>query len=119
VLDKDITPELVRETLTDIVKPEKRKIMAADIKQAVARKYGIRAADLESAKRAKGVVLPRHIAMYLCREIAAMSYKQIGKEFGKRNHTTVMSACEKMANELQVDGELQQVIDEIKNEYCL
>lgn len=119
VLDRDITPELVRETLTDIVKPEKRKITAADIKQAVARKYGIRPADLESAKRSKEVVLPRHIAMYLCREIADMSYKQIGKEFGKRNHTTVMSACEKMANELQVDEELQQAIDEIKNEYCL
>ncbi len=117
VLEREITPELVRDTLTDIVKPEKNVITGADIKKAVAREFGIKPADLESSKRSKDVVLPRHIAMYLCREVAGMSYKQIGKEFGKRNHTTVMAACEKMAKELLEDQELRCMVDRFIEEY--
>ena len=114
VLEREITPELVRDTLTDIVKPEKNVITGADIKKAVAREFGIKSADLESSKRSKDVVLPRHIAMYLCREAAGMSYKQIGKEFGKRNHTTVMAACEKMAKELLENQELRQKLNQLE-----
>lgn len=117
VLEREITPELVRDTLTDIAKPEKRKTTASDVKKAVSREFGIKPADLESSKRSKEIVLPRHIAMYLCREAAGMSYKQIGKEFGKRNHTTVMSACEKMAKELQGNQELRCIMDRIIEKY--
>ncbi len=117
VLGREITPELVREILTDIVKPENRKITAADIKKVIIHRFNIRSSDLESSKRSKEIVYPRHIAMYLCREVAGMSYKEIGKSFGKRNHTTVMSACEKVGKELQTNKELQQIIDDIMGEF--
>lgn len=114
VLEREISPELVRDTLTDIIKLEKRTITSVDIKNAVSQEFGIKPADLESSKRSKEIVLPRHVAMYLCREVAGLSYKQIGKEFGKRNHTTVMAACEKMAKELQENQELGELVDKIE-----
>lgn len=113
VLGEEITPDFVRDTLPDIIKQEKGAITDKDIKGAVSKAFGIKAADLESSKRSKEIVLPRHVAMYLCRDVAEMSFKEIGRAFGNRNHTTVMSACEKIEKEIHSNMELKSLILEL------
>ena len=63
---------------------------------------------MDSAKRSRNLVVPRQIAMYLCKEMTDNSLPQIGKEFGGRDHTTVLHACKKINNNL---FELQDTID--------
>lgn len=116
ILNKKITPELVRETLTDILEPEEKIVTSKDIKEAVCRKFNVKVKDLDSAKRSKDIVVPRHIAMYLCREIIEMSFEMIGREFGNRNHTTVITACDKLKKKLQNDKELEALVFELINE---
>lgn len=116
ILDKKITPEFVRETLTDILEPAEKMITSKDIKETVCRKFNVKVKDLDSAKRSKEIVIPRHIAMYLCRETIEMSFEKIGREFGNRNHTTVITACDKLRTSLQNDKELEALVFELINE---
>ena len=109
-LGREITPEFVREVLADIINTQKDTITAGKIKEAVSREFGVTIWDLDSSKRSREAVLPRHIAMYLCRKKADMSFKQIGREFGGRNHTTVMTACEKVEMELMNDAVLAGIV---------
>lgn len=115
VLEKKITPQFVRETLTDILEPVEKLRCAADIKEAVCRKFNVKTKDLESSKRYKEIVIPRHIAMYLCRDLIDLSFQRIGQEFGNRNHATVMSAYEKISQELQHNKELEALVNEMIN----
>jgi hypothetical protein len=71
------------------------KLTIADIIHAVCVESGVRRLDLISQRRTKNLVLPRHIAMALCRELTGLSYPTIGRRFGGRDHTTVMHAADK------------------------
>lgn len=116
ILEKKITPEFVKETLTDIIAPSEKITTSDDIKDAVCRRFNLKVHDLESGKRSKDVVVPRHIAMYLCRELIEMSFVKIGEEFGGRNHATVMSAYDRISKEMQADKELELLVNELINE---
>jgi len=82
--------------------------------QAVANFYQMRVEDLQSKRRTKNVVLPRQIAMYLCRELTDLSLPSIGELFGGRDHSTVLHGYEKVAEELKQDVSLQVAIENIK-----
>jgi len=66
-----------------------------------------------SKTRVRTVALPRQIAMYLCRELTELSLPKIGEEFGGRDHTTVIHACDKIQNELKKDSTMNANIKEI------
>jgi len=69
--------------------------------------------ELLSKKRNKQLVVPRQVAMFLCRKFTDASYPQIGDQFGGRDHTTVIHAAEKVEKELDSDPELAATIDEL------
>ena len=81
----------------------------------VAEYYKIRVEDFTSKKRTKQIAYPRQIAMYLCREMTNLSLPKIGELFGGRDHSTVIHACEKIADELRTDQTLQVTVNKIKS----
>ena len=91
---------------------EKNNILK--IQKVVADTYKISVDDLKSKKRSAVVAGPRHIAMYLSRELLNESYERIGLEFGGKDHSTVMSSCNKIQEEINNNIELKNKIDEIK-----
>ena len=84
------------------------------IQKAVASHYNVTVEDLKSKKRVSTIAFPRHIAIYLCRQLTDESFPRIGMEFGGRDHSTVMSSCDKIANEVKNNKQLAEVLEEIK-----
>lgn len=110
-----ITLEVARDSLKDLVQPTPaRKISSAVIMDVVARFYRVSVDDLKSNRRNKEVTNPRQVAMYLCRNLLNMTLPQIGTEFGNRDHTTVIHACNKVSDELGKHPELGRDLEEIK-----
>ena len=72
----------------------------AGIKEAVAKVFDVRVIDLDSHVRTKQLIVARHIAMWLCRYNTSASYPEIGKAFGNRDHTTIISAVQKIDKDL-------------------
>ncbi|MBF0400257.1 MAG: chromosomal replication initiator protein DnaA [Magnetococcales bacterium] len=102
-----VTMALVVESLRNIVRPvDRRQINMEDIQKKVADYYQIRLLDLRSSKRARQFSHPRQIAMYLCKQLTKHSFPEIGKQFGDRDHTTVMHAVRKIDEKQIVDPEL-------------
>ena len=92
--------------------PKRRDVLPADVIHVVAEAYGTTVERILGRGRTQEIALPRQIAMYLLREEAKISLPQIGDAMGGRDHTTVMYACQKVADMLERDDRLRrQVID--------
>jgi len=99
---KEINVSLAEEVLRDILLPdEKREVTPELIIQTVAEHYGITMADIAGNKRNNEIVIPRQIAMYLCRKMTDVSLKNIGNLLGKRDHTTIINGEKKIEAELK------------------
>ncbi len=109
-----LTVELCREVLRDILPDDRpQPITIEAIQRAVAEHFGIRFEDMKARRRTKGVAFPRQVAMYLARELTDSSLPRIGEEFGGRDHTTVLHACERVREELARDPYLAAQVDRI------
>lgn len=84
------------------------------IQKIVAEEYQINVDDMKSKKRTNNIAFPRQIAMYLSRVMTDESLTRIGVEFGGKDHTTIMHACDKIGNEIKKDSKLEQVINKLK-----
>ncbi|NMB25957.1 MAG: chromosomal replication initiator protein DnaA [Firmicutes bacterium] len=111
---RDITIEVAEEGLKDIVSSARQKQITIDaIQNVVASHYSIKVADMRSKKRTRVVTFPRQVAMYLARDLTDASLPRIGDEFGGRDHTTVIHACDKIQRALQKDPSLQREVNQI------
>ncbi|MGN1350641.1 MAG: chromosomal replication initiator protein DnaA [Anaerovoracaceae bacterium] len=115
LMNKPLTKETAKEVLTDVFDTSNRQIDAPLIKNTVCAHFGINVQDMDSSKRTKTLSHPRQIAMYLCRELTGLSLPKIGENFGNRDHTTVMHACEKITNDMKSNEELRNLISELKS----
>lgn len=101
---------------TYIEKKEKRELTVDIIKKTVADYYNLTVSQINSKSRTSNIIIARHIAMYLVRNlIQDISFIQIGHEFGGRDHSTVMKACDKVQKNIQKDMNYKKAIEEIKN----
>ena len=105
---KEISIQLAREALRDLLSIQNRQISVENIQKTVADYYKIKVADMYSKKRPASIARPRQIAMYLAKELTQKSLPEIGELFGGRDHTTVLHAVRKMAAERQQLTELNQ-----------
>ena len=105
---KEISIQLAREALRDLLSIQNRQISVENIQKTVADYYKIKVADMYSKKRPANIARPRQIAMYLAKELTQKSLPEIGELFGGRDHTTVLHAVRKMAAERQLMTELNQ-----------
>jgi chromosomal replication initiator protein len=106
-----LSPQLVDTALADML-PKRRDVQPADVISKVAVAFGTTVDRILGRERTQEIALPRQIAMYLLREEANISLPQIGDVLGGRDHTTVLYACQKVADMLERDDHLRrQVID--------
>jgi len=111
-----LTPSLVEMALADLL-PMRGDVEPARVVDLVARKFNLTVEKLLSRDRTKDVAHPRQIAMYLLREEAKISFPQIGEVLGGRDHSTVMSAIEKIKDQIRSgDGRVQKDIDSLRHQ---
>ncbi|MBU6491745.1 chromosomal replication initiator protein DnaA [Pandoraea sp.] len=103
---REITIELTKEALKDLLTVQNRQISVENIQKTVADFYNIKVADMYSKKRPANIARPRQIAMYLAKELTQKSLPEIGELFGGRDHTTVLHAVRKMAEARGKDAQL-------------
>jgi chromosomal replication initiator protein len=92
MLGLPITPGMAEEALADLVRSSARSVRLADIERAVCSAFGIEAGSLQSSRRARTVNHPRMLAMFLARRHTTSALTEIGSYFGRRSHSTVISA---------------------------
>ena len=113
--NRQITMEMAEKAINDIVSQQEKVISATYIQETVGKYFNINPKDLKGSKRSNDITFPRQIAMYLCRNVAIMSLPQIGKDFGKRDHTTVMHACNKIEKEIKTNSNTKLIVESVKN----
>ncbi len=107
-----MTPQLVETALADLL-PQRGDVKPDQVVDVVARSFNLSVERLLSPERSHAVALPRQIAMYLMRE-TNLSLPQIGQALGGRDHTTVMYACEKVADLLERDDRVRRQVVQIR-----
>lgn len=108
--------ELAKRGLQDIIVEKKKIITPEDIQKIVSEKLHIKTSEIKSKKRTKNLVYPRQIAMFLCRELTDLSFPEIGKHFGGKDHSTVIHACRQIEKLEKADGEGKMLIDRLRRQ---
>ena len=106
-MDESLAQEALRDILPQL---QPRQVTIKVIQDTVAEFYDLDPRDLKVRKRTRALSFPRHVAMYLCRELTDSSLPRIGSEFGGRDHTTVIHACDKISQTLGADPTLRSTI---------
>ena len=109
-----ISLKLTEDILGDILFKDENKITIELIKKNVVDFYGLKLSDLQDKKRNKEFIFPRHIAMFLTRELTNHSFPVIGDNFGYRDHTTVIHAYKKIKEEIKNNRIVKYNIEQIK-----
>lgn len=109
-----VTMEMAEKAINDIVERQEKVISSEYIQEVVGKYFSVPPQDLRGAKRSNDVTFPRQIAMYLCRNVAQMSLPQIGIDFGKRDHTTVMHACNKIEKDIKANSNTKLIVESVK-----
>lgn len=112
--NSDLTDSIVDNTIESILVKNSKVLTSKLIMQVVAKFFNIKVTDIVSEKKSNSIVYPRQIAMYLSREIANLSFPAIGRDFGGRDHSTVLHAYGKIKEEYDKNEEVKNVIEEIK-----
>ena len=110
-----LNKEEIDKILCDNITSNKKVITIVSIQEKVSEYFNVTISDLKSSRRTKELVIPRHIAMYLCKELTAKSYPDIAKSFNGKNHATIIYAVKKIKKAVQENSEMLQTINKIKN----
>jgi len=111
-----ITLEMAKSVLRDLIGTKKKIVSMDDIQETVGARFHVKIADLKSRRRSKTLVYPRQIAMYLCRELTDSSYPEIGRQFGGKDHTTIIHACKQVIKAKDSDSALSATLDSLKEQ---
>ncbi len=110
-----ITMEMAEKAINDVA-INREKVLSIDlIQETVAKYFNVTVEELKGVKRSNDITVPRQIAMYLCRNVADLPLTKIGDGFGKRDHTTVIHACNKISKEIQNDMTTKRIVESVKN----
>ena len=111
-----ITLDMAKNVLRDLIGDKKKIVSMDDIQETVGARFHVKIADLKSRRRSKTLVHPRQIAMYLCRELTDSSYPEIGRQFGGKDHTTIIHACRQVLKAKEIDSALSATLDSLKEQ---
>ncbi len=110
LLGTPITLSMADSALKDIIEDvQERRVTVPMVQQVVADFYSVSVDAMTSSRRTADVTYPRQVAMYLSREMTDLSLKAIGEQFGGRNYSTIISACNKIEDDMRFDPELSMV----------
>ena len=110
----EITLSMAREVMKDIIVEKTRDITVEMIQKHVAEHFRIKVSELKSDKRIKTLVVPRQIAIYICRELTKASYPEIGEKFGGKDHSTIIHSVKKIEKQMAGDAEFKGTVEDIK-----
>ena len=108
LVGREITLENTQNILRDLLRSNERIITIEDIQKKVSDRYNIKFSDMSSTRRIRSIARPRQLAMYLSKTLTPKSLTDIGKKFGKKDHTTVMHAIKKVEELCEVDIEFRE-----------
>jgi chromosomal replication initiator protein len=112
---KDISIEFAREVLEGSIARPSEQISVESVLRAVASYYQVKLSDLKSERRHKSIAGPRAVAMFLARKLTTSSYPDLGRAFGNKHHTTVLSAVDKIEEKLKLDAGLRAEVQAIES----
>ncbi len=112
-MHREINLELTKEALKDFTLDKNKHFTIPNILKTVAGYYGLKVSDIKSKRRTRNISIPRQIAMFLCREHTKSSLPEIGRQFGGKDHTTVIFSYKKISGLIKENRELQASIQEI------
>jgi chromosomal replication initiator protein len=113
----NVSIDLAKEALKDLLAKENKPITAAEILKVVAAHYGIKVSDLKSKSNARPIAYPRQVAMYICKELTDLSYPEIGKIFNNKHHSTVMYSVEKIDQMKDDNADLARTLENLANQF--
>ena len=114
LVNKNITLDIAKQQLKDVFSNPKQSNISIDlIQRQVAEYFNLSTNDLKGKKRTQIITFPRQLAMYITREITEYSTTEVGLEFGGRDHTTVMHACQRIESRMRTDATLEPTIQNI------
>jgi chromosomal replication initiator protein len=105
---RELSLELAKEALQDILNVASRQVSVEGIQKTVAEYFKIKISDMHSKRRSRNVARPRQVAMALAKDLTQMSLPEIGEAFGNRDHTTVLHACRTIASLRKQDSALNR-----------
>lgn len=114
LMNSPITLEMAERCINEFIASNDKVITSDYIIETVANYFDKNASDLTSTKRSNDIAIPRQIAMYLCRTVLNMSYKDIAKAFKKKDHSTIIHAFQKMDKEINENSDTKLVVNSIK-----
>jgi chromosomal replication initiator protein len=113
---RELQPDLsIATSLLGSTKSRPKHINARQIIERTARHFQVSVEDIMGPKRDKDIVVPRQIAMYMLRSELHMSFPKIAHELGRKDHTTAMHSVEKIVKESQLDSELRETLQNLKD----
>ena len=115
LVGREITIESAAELLADLLRASSRQVSVDAIQKRVAAHYDVRVSEMFSARRSRDIARPRQLAMYLAKNLTSLSYPDIGRQFGGRDHTTVMHAVKTIESLSKSDGQLAEDLQLLKS----
>ncbi len=113
LLKRPITREIAEPILRGLGRGTGANPTIRTIQDEVCRFYEVTMNDLKSARRHKRIVVPRQVAMYVCKQLTSRSLPEIAAKFGGKDHTTVIHACKKIAREIEADSQMRMNIENL------
>jgi len=119
LLGRKVDVEIARQALSSLMTTRTRPVTFADVEREVCRTFNVSPEELVSSKRTRSLTTPRHVAMYLRRELTEHSWLEIGQHFNRRNHTAAIFAHRKIADRIKADptfqGRIQEMVSSLKD----
>ena len=115
---REISLDLTKETLKDILPDQGRRPQGSEIVKLVAHRYGLKVGEIKSKSNSRQIVFPRQVAMYVCKRLTDLSYPEIGKLFNDKHHSTVMHSVDKIDTLRSDDPDLDRTLEEIEQHFA-
>jgi chromosomal replication initiator protein len=114
---KQLTVEMAKEALKDVLSKENKPITPTEILRVVAAHYGLKVTDIKAKSNAKTIAFPRQVAMYMCKELTDLSYPEIGKLFNDKHHSTVMYSVQQIKKMIDADQQFARTVDTLAKQF--
>jgi len=114
-----LTVDLAKEILNDLIRIKRRAVSADLVLKEVAGSFDVRVSDIKSNKRHNSIVLPRQVCMYLLKKLTDLSYPEIGRVLGGKNHSTIIYGARKIEGLIKQDNKIKGAIEKIEGEFFL
>ena len=113
-----ITTDMAKNVLKDLIHDEEKALTIEYVQKTVCEYFGLKLQDIKAKKRTRDIAFPRQVAMYLCKHLTDSSLSEIGKNFGGKDHSTVIHACkligERKNNDEEFEGKIDYLTKKIK-----